>query len=230
MKNGSETHPSLESRLDLVERRMRRARRNLNRQVQRALVPLEIQEDVGISQIEGDVLIVSDNPHIQQKVQQLLRSEKYRCDIAEGGDEAVGYLKLGTYRMVILDRSRRRRSQVFRHIRRYLRHIKVISIVNDEKRARASMQLGGYSYLLGENFDPEQLRTCLISSLRMEHRVCHLLANGEPCNRSCINNYLSEDDYSELDYADPDFLPPDPLQMQGPSPIEELEELQNPDE
>jgi len=133
---------------------------------------------VGISQIRGDVLIVSDNQQIQRNVQRVLRSEKYQCDIAERGSEAVGYLKLGNYRMVILDRTHRRSRQAFHHIRCYLPHVKIISIVSEEARAQESMRWSGYSFLYGPEFDREQLRTCLISSLRMGHRVCYLLANG----------------------------------------------------
>lgn len=133
---------------------------------------------MGISQIRGDVLIVSDNQQIQRNVQRVLRSEKYQCDIAERGSEAVGYLKLGNYHMVILDRTHRRSRQAFHHIRCYLPHVKIISIVSEEARAQESMRWGGYSFLYGPEFDRKQLRTCLIRSLRMGHRVCYLLANG----------------------------------------------------
>jgi hypothetical protein len=51
------------------------------------------------------------------------------------------------------------------------------------------MNLGSYSFLLGRGFDPEQLRTCLISSLELRHDVCWLLANGERCNRSCVDDF-----------------------------------------
>ena len=243
MKKGSrpETHPVLQSRLSFVERRMHRARRQLKRRTRRALVPLDIQESVGISQIKGDVLIVSDNPHVQQKVETTLQSETYQCDIAQNGIEAIGYMKLGNYRMVVLDRTRRGRSQVFRYIERYRPHIKVISIVNDENRARESMAFGGYSFLLGTEFDSEQLRTCLTSSLQLNHRVCHVLASGQPCNRSCINNYQWATDFQELQYerqlaresppeiemehVDQEIDDVDPLQTEQSDFFEELEEV-----
>ena len=227
-RNRSETHPVLRSRLKFVERRVEQTRRRLERQVDRALIPLDIQEDVGISRIKGDVLIVSRNDHVQQKVRYLVESDGYRCDIAETGDEAIGFLKLAKYRMVILDRIRRGRSQVFRHIRRYLNHVKVISIVRDERQGRESMLLGGYSFLLRTDFDSAQLSTCLRSSLQMNHRVCYLLAQGEPCNRSCIENYESDDDIDEMEYANPDFAPPDALQAdeKGADFFEELQEIE----
>jgi CheY-like chemotaxis protein len=245
MKKGSrpETHPVLQSRLSFVEQRMRRTRRQLERRTRRALVPLEIQETVGISEIKGDVLIVSNNPHVQQKVETTLQSETYQCDVAQTGIEAIGYMKLGNYRMVILDRTQRGRSQVFRYIERYRPHIKVISIVNDQDRARESMVWGGYSFLLSADFDPEQLRTCLISSLQLNHRVCQILANGQPCNRSCINNYQWVSDpremehvreyaretehVTEMEHVDQDFDDVDPLQTEQSDFFEELEEVQD---
>ena len=231
-RNRRETHPALRSRLKFVEERVDRTRERLERQVDRALVPLDIQEDVGISRIKGEVLIVSDKDHIQDKVRYILESEGYRCDIAENSDEAIGFLKLGTYRMVIIDRTgRRRRARLNFHIRRYMNHIKIISIVRDEARARESMQWGAYSFVMGENFDPDQLSTCLMSSLQMDHRVCDLLAHGEPCNRSCIDNYEPEDDFDDLEFADekfanPDFVPPDVLQEEEPEQADFFEELQ----
>lgn len=240
-RNRPETHPVLQSRLSFVERRMHRARRQLKRRTRRALVPLDIQEAVGISQIKGDVLIVSNNPQVQQKVETTLQSEMYQFDIAQTGIDAIGYMKLGNYRMVILDRTRRGRSQVFRYIERYRPHIKVISIVNDEDRARQSMSWGGYSYLLGTEFDPEQLRTCLTSSLHLNHRVCQILASGQPCNRSCINNYQWASDptemlferelaresepESEMEHVDQEIDDVDPLQTEQSDFFEELEEV-----
>ena len=230
-RNRRETHPALRSRLRFVEERVDRTRDRLERQVDRALVPLDIQEEHGISRIRGEVLIVSNNDHIQEKVRYLLLADGYRCDVAENSDEAIGFLKLGTYRMVILDRTgRRRRARLIFHLRRYLNHIKVISIVPNEAKARESMQWGGYSFLMGADFDPEQLSTCLMSSLQMGHRVCDLLAHGEPCNRSCIDNYEPDDDFDDLEFADikfanPDFVPPDVLQTE-PQQADFFEELQ----
>ena len=46
-RNRRETHPALRSRLKFVEERVDRTRERLERQVDRALVPLDIQEDCG---------------------------------------------------------------------------------------------------------------------------------------------------------------------------------------
>jgi DNA-binding response OmpR family regulator len=229
MRNRRETHPSLRARLNFVERRMERTRDQLERQVDRALTPLDIQEDTGISNIRGDVLIVSRDSEIQDKVEYQVRGDGFRCDIAHNSDEAIGFLKLATYRLVILDRTRRRWGlRVIEQIRRYLPHIKVISIVNDAQRARESMLTGGYSFLMGADFDPQQLSTCLTSSLQMNHRVCYLLANGEPCNRSCVDNYESADDLDNLELANLDYIAPDPLQTEEREAdfFEELQEIE----
>ena len=127
-------------------------------------------------------------------------------------DQAIGFLKLGKYRLVILDRINERRRRVFYYLRRYLKHVKVISIVNENQLAKNSMKHGGYSFLLHRDFDLEQLRTCLISSLRLNHPVCRLLKNGEACNRSCINSYMTEENYTD----DPNVAMLEPTDTQVP--------------
>jgi CheY-like chemotaxis protein len=201
MRSRSKVHPELASRLDVVEAQVQQARRDLDRAVRRALTPLDIQKNIGVSQVKGDILVVTRDPHLQQKVQAVLSSEQYRCDIAENVDKALGYLKLRDYRLVVADCTARERTRIFEYIQSDLRRIRAISIVSDESHGREMMQRGNYSYLISRDFDPEQLRTCLVSSLRMGHRVCRLLANGEKCNRSCINNYWSEADSRAFGYA-----------------------------
>ena len=61
------------------------------------------------------------------------------------------------------------------------------------------MRAGSYSYLLGRDFDPEQLRTCLTSALKLKHRTCWLLAHGERCNRSCVDDFQSDADFADLE-------------------------------
>ena len=220
MRRYRETHPVLESRMNSVRRRMRYNRRWLERRTDQAIIPLEIQEYIGISEIQGEVLIVSRDSRQQRRIKELLRSENYRFDVAWDSDQAIGFLKLGKYRLVILDRIDERRRRAFYYLRRHLKHIKVISIVNGNQLASESMQWGGYSFLLHRDFDLEQLRTCLISSLRLHHPVCRLLKNGEACNRSCINSYMTEENYTELEAFDPNVamleptdteVPPDPM-------------------
>ena len=191
--------PDLDERLDRVEDRVRQARRRLERQVEEALIPLDIQEDFTISELEGDVMLVSRNDDLHEKVRNLIRSEGYGCDIPERTSEAIGLLKLRKYQMVIADYTRRRRGRLFEYIRRYQPHVKIVSIVRNNDEGRQAMRAGSYSYLLGRGFDPEQLRTCLISSLKLKHRVCWLLAHGERCNRSCVDSFQSDEDFGEIE-------------------------------
>ena len=199
MKKFFKPLPDLDDRLDRVEDRMRRARRSLDRQVEEALIPLDIQEDFRISELEGDVMLVSRNGDLHDKVRNLLHSEGYGCDIPERTSEAIGLLKLRKYRMVIADYTRRQRGRLFEYIKRYQPHVKIVSIVRNDDEGRQVMSAGSYSYLLGRDFDPEQLRTCLISSLKLRHRVCWLLAHGERCNRSCVDSFQSDADFAEIE-------------------------------
>ena len=199
MKKFFKPLPNLDDRLDRVEDRVRRARRRLNRQVEEALIPLDIQEDFRISELEGDVMLVSRNGDLHDKVRNLLHSEGYGCDIPERTSEAIGLLKLRKYRMVIADYTRRQRGRLFEYIKRYQPHVKIVSIVRNDDEGRQVMSAGSYSYLLGRDFDPEQLRTCLISSLKLRHRVCWLLAHGERCNRSCVDSFQSDADFAEIE-------------------------------
>ena len=199
MKKFFKPLPDLDERLDRVDDRMRQARRSLDRQVDEALIPLDIQEDFTISELEGDVMLVSRNDDLHDKVRNLLRSEGYGCDIPERTSEAIGLLKLRKYRMVIADYTRRRRGRLFEYIKRYQPHVKIVSIVRNNDEGQRVMRAGSYSYLLGRGFDPEQLRTCLISSLKLRHRVCWLLAHGERCNRSCVDSFQSDEDFGEIE-------------------------------
>ena len=190
--------PDLDDRLDRVDDRMRKARRRLDRRVGEALIPLDLQEDFSISELEGDVMLVSRDDDLHDKVRGLLRSEGYGCDLPERTLEAIGMLKLLKYRLVIADCTNGGRSRLFKYIKRYQPHVKIISIVRDDKGARRAMARGSYSFLMGRDFDPEQLRTCLMSSLKLRHEVCWLLAHGERCNRSCVDSFESDEDFREM--------------------------------
>ena len=205
MKQHFNQLPDLEERRDRVEEQMRRARRSLARQADEARIPLDIQEDFTVSKLQGDVMLVSRDDALHDKVRELLRSDGYGCDIPERTSEAIGLLKLSKYRMIIADCTRSRRTRLFEYVARYQPALKIITIVPNHGRARESMARGGYSFLIGRDFDPEQLRTCLVSSLQLQHRVCWLLAHGEPCNRSCVDSYQTAEDFGELDFGELDM-------------------------
>lgn len=199
MRRSKKRRPEMEEKLAQVNRQVRDARGRLGWQVRQALVPLNIQENRGFSKLQGQVLIVSYHEPLRERIKGVLESENYRCDVAQGSSWAVGMLKLMKYQLIIVDFTRYRRSNIFSYVKRYQPGVKIISIVSDESRARELMRLGSYSFLVGRSFDTEQLRTCLTSSLRLGHSVCSLQANGERCNRSCVNNYQTEDDFLDFD-------------------------------
>ena len=191
--------PDLNERLDQVEERVRRARRVLDWRTREARIPLDIQEDFGISELQGDVMLVSRDGALHDKVGNLIRSEGYGCDFPERSSEAVGLLKIRRYQMVIADYTRRMRGRLFEYIRRYQSHIKIVAIVRDNEQGQRAMRAGSYSYLLGRGFDPEQLRTCLTSAVKLNHQACWLLTNGERCNRSCVDDFQSDADFADIE-------------------------------
>ena len=199
MRRSKKRRPEVEEKLDQANRKFREARGRLRWQVDQALVPLSIQENTGISQMKGGVLIISYDDNLRDRIKDVLVSENYRCDEVERSSKAVGMLRLAKYQLIIVDFTRYRRSNIFSYVRRYQPHVKIISIVSDDHRARELMRRGSYSFLKGRNFDTEQLRTCLVSCLRLKHRVCLLQSNGERCNRSCVNSYQTEDDFLDFD-------------------------------
>lgn len=206
MRRSKRRRPEMEEKLDKVERQVREARGRLRWQVRQALIPLDIQEKKGISKLQGQVLIITYDDNLQERIRGVLESDNYRCDVAEGSSRAVGMLRLQKYELIIVDYTRYRRSNIFSYVRRYQPGTRLISIVPNQDRANQMMQLGSYSYLVGRNFDTEQLRTCLVSSLRMGHRVCSLQAQGERCNKSCVNSYQTEDDIMDFDDVSEDYL------------------------
>ena len=199
MKKFFKPLPDLEERLDQVNERVRRARRTLDWRTREARIPLDIQEDFGVSELQGDVMLVSRDGSLRNKVRNLIRSEGYGCDFPERSSEAVGMLKMRKYQMIIADYTRRSRGRLFEYVKRYQPHIKIVSIVRNNDEGRRVMRAGSYSYLLGRGFDPEQLRTCIISALKLKHRACWLLTNGERCNRSCVDDFQSDEDFAEIE-------------------------------
>ena len=200
MKKFFKPLPDLDERLDQVNERMRRARRTLEWRTREARVPLDIQEDFGISELQGGVMLVSRDGYIHDKVRNLIQSEGYGCDFPERSSEAIGLLKIQKYRMVIVDHNARySRSRLFEFIKKYQPHIKIVSIVRNDHEGRQAMRAGSYSYLLGRGFDPEQLRTCLTSAIKLNHRACWLLTHGERCNRSCVDDFQSDEDFAEIE-------------------------------
>ena len=188
MKHHTDGHAILQQRLKQVQRQTHVARYQLQRRVKMALGPLDIQESRGVSKVQGDILFIRYHTNVRHRVEAVLRSEGYRYDVVEA-EEAPSFLQLARYRLVIFDWTSRGYWRIFNDVRKNKKHIKIVVLVTSEERARATMEGGGYSYIWGEDFDPEQLRTCLQSALQLKHPVCALLKNNETCNRSCVYDY-----------------------------------------
>ena len=86
--------PTLERRLELVERRVHRTQKELKRRVRRALMPLDIQEDIGISNVNGDTLVMTRDDVTFEKIERILTSEGLVFDWAETSSEGIGFLTL----------------------------------------------------------------------------------------------------------------------------------------
>ncbi len=190
MKHRTDVHTLLQQRLKQVDRQTHVVRYQLQRKVKMALGPLDIQEARGVSQIQGDVLFVGYHTNVRRRVEDVLRAEGYRYDTVEAED-APSFLRLARYRLVIFDWTSRGYWRIFNDVRENKKHIKIVVLVTSEARARATMDGGGYSYIWGQDFDPEQLCTCLRSALQLKHPVCALLKHNELCNRSCVYDYES---------------------------------------
>ena len=188
MKDRTDSRSLLQERLKQVRHQAHVARYQLQRKVKVALGPLDIQKARGISKVQGDVLFISYHTNVRHRVEEVLRAEGYQYDVVKAED-APSFLQLAHYRLVILDWTSRGYWRIFNDVRRHKKHIKIVVLVTSEARARTTMDGGGYSYIWGADFDPEQLRTCLWSALQLRHPVCALLKNNEACNRSCVYDY-----------------------------------------
>lgn len=191
MKRRPDAQSILQQHLKQAARQTHIARYQLQRKVKSALGPADIQEKRGISNLQGDILFVGYHANVRERVVGVLHTEGYRYDVVSAAD-AQSFFQLARYRLVIFDWTSRGYWRLFNDVRRHKKHIKIIVLVTSEARAKATMDGGGYSYIWGEDFNEEQLRTCLRSALQLQHPVCALLKNSETCNKSCVYNYEPE--------------------------------------
>ena len=192
----SESSKILEAQMRRVERRVNRSRRRLRRRVNFAKAPLRVWEKHdGVSNLHGGVLIFTRRHEYYQSLHNTILAENYQDDWAESGTEAITYLRLAKYELIVADAtSGRRRWAVWSLLRRVsqqqYRHIEVVVIVNNHGDGRRAMREGAFSYIL---IDTDQFRLCLISALRNRYRVCQVLERGERCDKSCKNNFMFSD-------------------------------------
>lgn len=186
----------LEARMRPVERRVRRAERQLYRRVRSAKAPLRVWErHGGVSNLHGGVLIYTRRHEHYQPLHNTILAENYQDDWAERGTEAIAYLRLAKYEMIVADVTDRRSWVVWRLLRRarqQYRHIEVVVLVNNHGDGRRAMREGAFSYLLTP-IDTDQFRLCLLSALRSRYRVCQVLERGIRCDKSCKNNFIYSD-------------------------------------
>lgn len=161
--------PTLERRLELVERRIHRTQKELKRRIRRALMPLDIQEDIGISNVNGDTLVMTRNDRTFERIERILTSEGLVFDWAETSTEGIGFLTLAKYRLIIYDQSRRswKITGLIRYLNRYLDHIRIVALVRDQSSGENALKCGAFQYLIGPNFDEKQLQS-YIASIRVD--------------------------------------------------------------
>ncbi|HIE25902.1 TPA: response regulator [Candidatus Poribacteria bacterium] len=206
MKKRPSTDNRLQARIQEVERDVNRAREQLQRRVEYACGALDVWRKVGVTGLKGQVLIVDGDPEFRREILEMVLNAGYRGDEAKDAVEATSYLQLAKYRLVIVDMYIQKGSG-WRVMRRALRRfpgIKVVIIVRNNEQGRQAMRMGAFSFLV-RPIDGEQLRTCVLSAMKLKHRACEVLLRGDPCDRSCVNHFLWEGDLGEepeIEYVD----------------------------
>jgi CheY-like chemotaxis protein len=200
------TDQRLQARIQEVEREVNRARGQLQRRVEYAYGALDVWQKVGVTGLRGQVLIVDGDAEFRREIAEMVLSADYRCDEAQDAVEATSYLQLAKYRLVIVDVYIHKGSgwQVMRRALRRFPGIKVVIIVRNNEQGRQAMRRGAFSFLV-RPLNQEQLRTCILSAMKLKHRACEVLFRGDPCDRSCVNHFLWEDDLGaepEIEYID----------------------------
>ena len=157
------THFTLEHWMDLIDQRSHRIQKELKRRVRRALIPLDIQEDIGISNVNGDILVMTRDDDVFEKIQIFLTGQGFLCDWAETATEGIGFLTLARYRLIIYDQTGRswKITRLMRYVNRYLDHVKVIALVQDKESGENAIADGSFSYVIGPNFNERQLQQYL---------------------------------------------------------------------
>ena len=206
MKERPLTDSRLQARMQEVERNVNQAREQLQRRVEYASGALDVWEKVGVTGLKGQVLIVDGDPEFRREISEMVLSADYRSDEAKDAVEATSYLQLAKYRLVIVDVYIQKGSgwQVMRRAIRRFPGIKVVIIVRDNEQGKRAIRMGAFSFLV-RPLDQEQLRTCVLSAIKLRHRACEVLLRGDPCDRSCVNHFLWADDRGEepeIEYVD----------------------------
>lgn len=196
MKKFPESRKLLESRMREVEKRIERTRRQLYWRVNFAKAPLEVWEKHnGVSNLQGGMLIFTPRRDYYQLLHKTVQAENYNDDWAESGREAITYLRLAKYELIVVDATSRNWWvwRLIRRVRQQYPHIEMVLIVDSEEQGKQAMRRGAFSYLRLP-LDEEQFRLCLLSALRSRYRVCQVLKHRERCDKSCKNNFMFSDE------------------------------------
>lgn len=206
MKGRPLTDSRLQARMRGVEQNVNRVRGQLQQRIEYAYGALDVWQKVGVTGLKGQVLIVDGDPDFRREISEMVLSADYQFDEAKDAVEATSYLQLSKYRLVIVDLFIQKGSgwQVMRRALRRFPGIKVVIIVRNDEQGRQAIRMGAFSFLI-RPINQEQLRTCVLSAMKLQHRACEVLLRGDPCDRSCVNHFLWPGDESaepEIEYVD----------------------------
>jgi len=182
----------------IVQQQVDRARKQLERRVEYVSGALTVWEDVGITGIKGQVLIVDGSRDLRNDIAQAVRSAGYRCDMAQDAVEGASFLQLSKYQLLIVDMYIHKGSG-YGLMRRAIRRfpgIKVIMTVANNEQGQRAIDMGAFSYAIRPP-DIDQLRNCTLAAMRLRANACDVLYRKKPCNKSCIYNFLYPGDESE---------------------------------
>jgi len=191
-QKSSKSSELLKARMIEIEKRINSAKRQLYWRVNFAKAPLGIWEKHGgVSNLHGGVLVFTLRHEHYQPLHNTIQAENYQDDWAQEGTEAITYLRLAKYELIVADATTRS-WEVWRLLRRVCqqyRHIKMVVIVDSQSEGQRAIREGAFSYI-HHPIDTDQFRLCLVSALRYEYRVCQALSRGDRCDKSCKNNFM----------------------------------------
>jgi len=193
-----ETDERLRAHMRIVQQQVGRAREQLERRVDYVSGALTVWQKVGVTGIKGQVLIVDGSRDLRNQIAQAVQSAGYRCDMAQDAVEGASFLQLSKYQLLIVDMyiSKGSGYGLMRRAIRRFPGIKVIMTVTNNEQGQRAIDMGTFSYVIRPP-DIDQLRHCVIASMRLRAHVCDVLYRRKPCNKSCIYHFLYPGDESE---------------------------------
>jgi len=191
MKGRPLTDIRLQALMREVEQNVSRVREQLQQRLEYAYGALDVWKKVGVTGLKGQILVVDGDREFRRELEEMVLSAGYQCDKAKNAVEATSYLQLAKYQLIIVDLVIPKGDgwQVMRQALLRFPGIKVVIIVHNNEQGRRAMRMGAFSFLI-KPINQEQLRTCVLSAMKLQYQACKVLLRGDPCNRSCINHFL----------------------------------------